>query len=149
MMLRASSKVNGEDVDLGVVTAGDATTSGVAGETQLLALVEATLQGGTDDDIASARNNLAGKLGVAAMIDAAAVIGNFERMTRIADGTGIPLDDMMAALTVDIRAELDLNSFSSAGYTPQVNPLKAALVRLLQPLMLRRLRKQFAKSETA
>ncbi len=83
------------------------------------------------------------------MIDAAAVIGNFERMTRIADGTGIPLDDMMAALTVDIRAELDLNSFSSAGYTPQVNPLKAALVRLLQPLMLRRLRKQFAKSETA
>ena len=148
-MLRASSKVNGEDVDLGVVTTGDATTSGVPGETQLLALVEATLQGGTDDDIASARNNLAGKLGVAAMIDAAAVIGNFERMTRIADGTGIPLDDMMAALTVDIRAELDLNSFSSAGYTPQVNPLKAALVRLLQPLMLRRLRKQFAKSETA
>lgn len=149
MMLRASSKVNGEDVDLGVVTAGNATTSGVAGETQLLALVEATLQGGSDDDIASARNNLAGKLGVAAMIDAAAVIGNFERMTRIADGTGIPLDDMMAALTVDIRAELDLNSFSSAGYTPQVNPLKAALVRLLQPLMLRRLRKQFAKSSAA
>jgi hypothetical protein len=149
MMLRASSKVNGEDVDLGVVTAGDATTSGVPGETQLLALVEATLQGGSDDDIASARNNLAGKLGVAAMIDAAAVIGNFERMTRIADGTGIPLDDMMAALTVDIRAELDLNSFSSASYTPQVNPFKAALVRLLQPLILRRLRKQFAKSEAA
>ncbi len=149
MMLRASSKVNGEDVDLGVVTAGEAITSGVPGETQLLALVETTLQGGSDDEIASARNDLAGKLGVAAMIDAAAVIGNFERMTRIADGTGIPLDDMMAALTVDIRAELDLNSFSSAGYTPQVNPLKAALVRLLQPLILRRLRKQFAKSEAA
>ncbi len=149
MMLRASSKVNGEDVDLGVVTAGDATTSGVPGETQLLALVEATLQSGAADELASARNKLAGKLGDAALVDAAAVIGNFERMTRIADGTGIPLDDMMAALTADIREELDLNSFSSAGYTPRVNPLKVALVRLLQPLMLRRIRKQFAKSGAA
>ncbi len=148
-MLRASSKVNGEEVNLGVVTAGKTTVSGVAGETQLLALVEATLRRESGDELANARNALAGKLGDAALVDAAAVIGNFERMTRIADGTGIPLDDMMAALTVDIRAELNLNSFSSAHNTPQVHPLKAALVRLLQPLMLRRIRKQFAKSEAA
>ena len=81
-MLRASSKVNGEEVNLGVVTAGKTTVSGVAGETQLLALVEATLRRESGDEPANARNALAVKLGDAALVDAAAVIGNFERMTR-------------------------------------------------------------------
>ncbi len=56
------------------------------------------------------------KLGVEALVDAAAVIGNFERMTRIADGTGIPLGDTLAAVTVDIREDLGLDRL---GRSPQ------------------------------
>jgi len=47
-----------------------------------------------------------------AMVDAAAVVANFSRMVRIADGTGIPLDDMMAEYSSDLREDLGLNSLS-------------------------------------
>ncbi len=39
--------------------------------------------------LAEARERLRNALGEAALIEAAAVVGNFERMTRIADGAGI------------------------------------------------------------
>ena len=50
---------------------------------------------------------------------AAGVIGNFERMVRIADGTGIPLDRIVDAMTSDFRAEFGspvhiLGEFSDA-----------------------------------
>ena len=47
-------------------------------------------------------------MGVAAMVDAAAVASNFERMVRIADGTGIPLGDRMESLARPVIDELQL-----------------------------------------
>ena len=46
-------------------------------------------------------------------MDAAGVIGNFERMVRIADGTGIPLDRIVDALTSGFRGELGLDDLDS------------------------------------
>ena len=43
-----------------------------------------------------------------ALVDAAGVASNFERMVRIADSTGIPLDERMAALSQAVRDELQL-----------------------------------------
>ena len=49
------------------------------------------------------------------MVDAAGVIANFQRMVRIADGTGIPLtDNRLVALTVDLRDELGINDYPTA-----------------------------------
>ena len=115
MMLRVSSKVEGEAAELGAITEGAEVESGVPGQTPLLNLVEGALNGG--DGLPSAREAVASELGEAALVDAAAVIGNFQRMTRIADSTGIPIDEPMVALSADVREELDLARFRSAANT--------------------------------
>jgi len=50
--------------------------------------------------------------------DVAATIGAFNVVDRIADATGIPLDDMMKMMSGDIRGELGLTRFASAANTP-------------------------------
>ena len=108
MMLRASAQTSGEDVDLTAIMDGGATATNVPGSQALLAFAEVSL----DDDaqvIAAARQRVRTELDEAAMIEAAGVIANFQRMVRIADGTGIPLDAPMAALTADLRVELGIS----------------------------------------
>jgi len=53
-------------------------------------------------------------MGRDSMIDALAVYANFTMMTRIADGTGTPLDAGSTALSDDLRSELGLNDLVSA-----------------------------------
>ncbi len=48
------------------------------------------------------------------MVDAAGVVGNFQRMVRIADSTGIPVDGRMAQANADVRDLLGLNELPSA-----------------------------------
>ena len=140
MLLRVSSKVDGEAAELGTITAGAAVDSGIPGQAPLLSLVESTLNGG--EGLARARAAVTAELGAAALVDAAAVIGNFERMTRIADGTGIPLDEPIAAMSADLREDLGINEFGSAEYTPKIGWLKKQLFGALEPLLIRRISRQ-------
>jgi hypothetical protein len=113
MMLRASSENDiGEDLNLRAIVDGAATDSGVPHSSELINFVEAALTG--TPDLAVARTALSDAVGAHGMVDAAAVIGNFQRMTRIADTTGIPVDEVTAAITADMRKELGLNEFASA-----------------------------------
>jgi hypothetical protein len=146
MMLRESSKASGEAVNLNTVTAGDDVDSGVQAQGELLALVDATLNQAPAPQLADARDAIVQQLDAAALIDAAAVIGNFQRMTRIADGTGLPLDEPVTALTVELREELGINEFSSAEYTPKVGWLKQRLIKVLFPVILKQMRKRAADS---
>ena len=52
--------------------------------------------------------------------DAAGVAANFQRMVRIADSMGIPVDDMEQELGQAVRAELDLTRFASAANTLEI-----------------------------
>ena len=104
--------MRGDTVNLNTVVKGADIDSGVVGSKALVNLVEAFL--GEISALARAREALVSELGVRALIDAAAVIGNFQRMVRIADSTGIPVDQRAAEITGDIREELGLNSFVSA-----------------------------------
>ena len=61
--------------------------------------------------IAQARQQVNDELAEAAMINAAGVIANFQRMVRIADGTGVPLTPQMNALTADLRSEQGINGY--------------------------------------
>jgi hypothetical protein len=61
--------------------------------------------------IAAARAVVLETLGEAAMLDAAAVIAGFNGITRIADATGIPLEDDKAEKTAAWRAELGIGRF--------------------------------------
>lgn len=83
---------------------------GVAGAAELIAFADAAVR---RDPEACARGRVAvsGALGEAAMIDAAAVIGGFDGITRIADATGIPLEPAKAEQTADFRAALDIGRF--------------------------------------
>ena len=112
-MLRASGQTTGEDIDLQGIVEGNAVETGIPGGKALLTFAEAAL-GDDLQEIAAARNAVIEALGEAAMVDAAAVIAHFQRMVRIADGTGIQLDPQMAALTTDIRKQLGINNYASA-----------------------------------
>lgn len=48
------------------------------------------------------------------MVDAAAEAANFEMMTRLADGTGTPLDEMSVDPSAPLRRDLDLDDLASA-----------------------------------
>lgn len=110
MMLRASAQTSGEDVNLAVVVDGRSVTTSLPSDQALLAFAEVSL-GDDAEAITKARQQVRNELGEPAMIDAAGIIANFQRMVRIADGTGIPLDAPMDALTADLRVELGINGY--------------------------------------
>ena len=112
MMLRGSSAVAGESVDLTAIAHGSGTDSGVPGGRALLRLVEAALR--DPAALPEAREEVQALLGENALVDAAGVIGNFQRMVRIADSTGIPVDGRMAAASAEVRETLHLNELPSA-----------------------------------
>ena len=74
--------------------------------------------------IAEARQALFDGAGNDVVVDAAAVAGNFQRMVRIADSTGIPVDERMNVLSGSIQKKLDLRRFHSAQNTPQPSLFK-------------------------
>lgn len=127
MLLRASGEMTGETVDVKAVTDDAAAAeSGVAHAAPLLAFADALV----GDDTAAldvARASVRAAVGDAGLADAASVASNFERMVRIADGTGIPIDTPVQVLSEDVRAELGLGAFHSAGNTPEAGPVQRAL----------------------
>ncbi|MBW2287933.1 MAG: hypothetical protein JRG80_14040 [Deltaproteobacteria bacterium] len=118
MMLRASVEAGGGSADLRAVTGGvNSAESRIPNGDVLIGLAEAVV-GGDEDAIARARRELTDRLGPEALVDACGVIGNFERMVRIAESTGIPLDPPMVAITEDLRIQLGIDEFAGARNTP-------------------------------
>lgn len=133
-MLRASIETQGEEVDLRGLTDGKAAgESSIPGAAALVDFVEATL-GGNTDEIAVARDLVRSELGSEALVDAAAVIGNFERMVRVADGTGIPLDAAVNVATEEIRSELGIDAFASEERKSEVATWQRLMARAIDPL---------------
>jgi hypothetical protein len=127
--------VTGVEVDVRAVTdPAAAASSGVAHAETLLAFADA-LVGADEAALTRARADLAERLGPEALVDAAAVASNFERMVRIADATGIPLDGPLEVMSADLRAELDLARFGSSANTPVTGRAKRLLGRALRPVM--------------
>jgi hypothetical protein len=90
-MLSWSGQEHGTAVDLDAVRRDtSARDLGVDAAEELLEFADAATAGHGDDraTLAAARAALNERLGVAAAVDAAAVVANFEMMTRLADGTG-------------------------------------------------------------
>jgi len=95
-------------VDLGAALAGDGAHVGVPQAIELLEFAEAML----DDDRerqARARAAVHDALGAEALVDAAAIVASFNAVVKIADGTGIPLEDEKAAATETLRESLGLD----------------------------------------
>lgn len=86
---------------------------GVTGERALLNLADAALAR-QQVDLPMAREAVRESLGDAALLDAAAVIGGFDGITRIADATGIPLEPVKADQTADFFDALGIGAFRLA-----------------------------------
>jgi hypothetical protein len=71
-----------------------------------------TVLGQDDDRLDRVRREVDRVLGSGALVDAAAVICNFNAIDRVADATGIPLDKERVGLTADFRAELGIDAFA-------------------------------------
>jgi hypothetical protein len=137
LLLRASSEIEGAPADVKAVrddAAADASNVPHAGV--LLAWADATSRGDARE-IVAARDRVVSAAGAAAAVDAAAIMANFERMTRIADATGIPLDGPMNALSADIQETLGLRTFRSAAQSAKAGAIAVTAARLLSPLVYR------------
>jgi hypothetical protein len=77
----------------------------------LLAFADAALAAAGDVD--ETRSALVAALGSEAMTDAAAVIAGFDAITRVADGSGIPLEPPKAEATAGWRASLGIDAYWS------------------------------------
>ena len=117
-MLRASSLKTHTEVDLQAVNGNTrAAAVGVEFGPELMQFAEA-LASRDNKKLASMRQLLLDKAGEEVLVEAAGVAANFQRMVRIADSMGIPVDDMEQELGRAVRAELDLTKFASAANTP-------------------------------
>jgi hypothetical protein len=133
-MLRASVETDGAEVDYrGIVDGESAEDSSIPAAGALVGLVEASLSDG-ENNAEEARERVRRELGSEALVDAAAVIGNFERMTRIADSTGIPLDAPVNVMTESIRAELGIDGYGSAADRQSVKGWQRLIGRLVDPV---------------
>ena len=103
------SRVNG---------AGDGRDGGVAHGARLVTFTDAAM-GSDDAALDTERRALRKVLSPEAFVDTCATIGAFNVVDRIADATGIPLDDLIRARSADLRKDLGLARFASSANTPE------------------------------
>jgi len=116
-MLRASIEHSGADAELSGISEGaKAGDAGIEHGERLTAFADAAVKG-DPAELATARDALRDAVGSAGLVDASAVVGNFERMVRIADGTGIPIDGIVGAIATDLREDLGLDDYQSRRVT--------------------------------
>ena len=109
-MLRESSKAKGENYDLTLLT-GAAGDGNIPHGALLVGFAEAVL-GSDEAHLSAIRSDVRARMGDAALVDAAAIVATFNAIDRVADATGIPIEDGKAAATADVRAALGINSFA-------------------------------------
>jgi hypothetical protein len=89
---------------------GEAVDSGVAHGKALVALVDGAL-GEDGSFLEKARAAVRRDLGDAAFVDACAAIASFNAVVKLADGTGIPIEDWKVERTRDIRSALAIDAY--------------------------------------
>jgi hypothetical protein len=105
-------------VDLQLVN-GNSSDDGAVELSNELASFAAAVASRDEAVLADSRNKLLATSSAEVLVDAAAVAGNFQRMVRIADSIGIPIDAArMEAAQIAVDA-LELRRFRSAEHSPQ------------------------------
>ncbi len=109
-MLRASAQVTTTPLEPRAITdrsLDPLLPHGIA----LLDFVDALLVG-SEADLIRAREKLLEDMGSASLVDAAAVVGNFQMMNRVADATGMPVGKGTLKRTKEWRELLGLDRFN-------------------------------------
>lgn len=116
-----SGEANGLHIDLeGALDADHIGDVGVPASAELLAFTNAVELGRSDID--QTRAALAAAIGAEATTEAAAIIAIFNGLVRVADGTGIQLDDGVFTASITERESLDINRFAGAANSADLQP---------------------------
>ena len=111
VLLRASGEEAGETYDLSAIHGDGSDGGGVPAGVELIAFADALL--GDDDAVLNrAREGLRRAVGDKGLVDAAGVAATFNAIDRIADATGIPLEDKKAEISAGFRADLAIDSYA-------------------------------------
>jgi hypothetical protein len=109
-LLRESSRAKGESYDLSLLT-GTKGDGNIQHGALLVVFAEAVL-GDDDRRLQEVQAAIRDQMGDAAFVDAAAIVATFNAIDRVADATGILIEDSKAASTADVRAALGINAFA-------------------------------------
>lgn len=105
-MLRASAISFGYDLNIAGLVDPDVSI-GVQGGNALLRFVE-TVLGRSETSLGDVHESIVSDLGPEALVDAAAVLGNFEMMNRVAEGSGLPIPQQAIEYEADMVEQLGL-----------------------------------------
>lgn len=113
-MLRASATTTETEIDIqGINGDADSAARGIEFGPELMRFAEGVAERNAQK-LADARAELLARAGQDVVVDAAGVAANFQRMTRIADSIGIPVDNMENEVGMEVREALGLERFQSA-----------------------------------
>lgn len=96
---------------MGAALEGNGAAVGVPHAALLIEFGDAMLQGEAARR-AAARAAVHTALGPAGLVDAAAIVASFNAVVKIADASGIPLEDFKEQGTADLREELGLEKLN-------------------------------------
>ena len=139
-MLSLSAELSQASVDMQLVNGEQVTSDGDVAHARALADFAGAIAQRDEAALVHSRSILEQEAGAEVVVDAAAVAANFQRMVRIADCTGIPLDTAAAAMSADVRKELELGRFHSAQNTPRDDWKVKLLSKFARPLARRMLK---------
>ena len=88
---------------------------GIPSGAELLAF--ATAVHDAETDLEAARNDLAAAVGIDGLVEAAATVSVFNGLVRVADGTGIQLDEGLQTFSHDDRSRLGIDEYAGAANT--------------------------------
>jgi hypothetical protein len=111
-LLRESSRHSGNEIDFNAVMGGIGGDVGIPHADILVEFTEA-VWGDDDARLDAARRAIVEIMGEDALVDASGITATFNAIDRVADLTGIPLEDSKAEETADLREELGINVFES------------------------------------
>lgn len=112
MLLRASGEHSGETHDLAAIVASEQDGATIPFARELAAFADAFFQ--DVNALTIARDNLQSAVGDRALVDAAALVAIYNAVVKIADSTGIPLDEVKIEVSRDLRQSLGVTQFPSA-----------------------------------
>lgn len=111
MLLRASGDRNNESYNLDSVTAEEIADLGVINGAFLMALAAAVYSQDLDTlaDIRKRGLDILGERGIA---DAMGIASGFNGITKVANGTGLPLDESTKVVTGELRTDTGIDEYS-------------------------------------
>ena len=113
MLLRASGDRNNESYNLDSVTSEGISDAGVNNGAFLMELA-AAVYAQDADVLADIRTRGVKLLGERGLAEAMGIASGFNGITKVANGTGLPLDKSTADITGEMRTETGIDEYSEA-----------------------------------